>query len=350
MSFASQKFHNLFRRGETALHELSYIFWECTLRCNLNCAHCGSDCRADAITPDMPVDDFLRAIAPYATQKRRPLIVVTGGEPLMRGDIVECGEKFHKAGFRWSMVTNGMAYTEELHRRLRKTGFVTATLSLDGPREEHNRLRGNALSYDRALRALDIMVADTLFRHDVVTCVNPSNLDHLEEMYQTLLDHGCKSWRFFTIAPIGRAAEDPSLMLSGEQLRRLMAFIERIRAEKRLNARFSCEAWIGQHELTARHWHFFCRAGINIASVLVDGSISACPNIDRRFAQGSIYTDDFQDVWENRFGVMRERSWMRCGICKGCSHWRDCGGGAMHLRTPDSDTMRCLYRKMYPKG
>lgn len=350
MSFASQKFHNLFRAGETALHELSYLFWECTLRCNLNCGHCGSDCRKEAAVPDMPIEDFLRATKAYAHRPNPLMVVITGGEPLVRTDLAECGQRLREAGFRWGMVTNGMAYNEERHNQLIDAGMEVVTLSLDGTREQHNALRGNPLSYDRALRALDIMTRDPRLKHDVVTCVNPSNIDSLEEVYATLLEHGCRSWRFFTIAPIGRAAQDPSLMLSAEQMHRLVSFIERLRSEKRLHARFSCEAWLGRHERTARDWHFFCRAGINIASILADGSISACPNIDRRFTQGNIYTDDFEQVWENRFEVMRERKWMRNGICAKCRHWSDCRGGAMHLRTPEGPTMRCLYRIMYPKG
>jgi len=60
----SQFIFNQFRKNETHLHELNYLFWECTLRCNLRCLHCGSDCTADNNAEDMPFDDFLQAILP----------------------------------------------------------------------------------------------------------------------------------------------------------------------------------------------------------------------------------------------------------------------------------------------
>ena len=50
------------KKLENRLHELSYLFWECTLRCNLSCVHCGSDCRKDAVSRDMPLADFLRVL------------------------------------------------------------------------------------------------------------------------------------------------------------------------------------------------------------------------------------------------------------------------------------------------
>ena len=102
MSFVSQKFHNLFRRGETALHELSYIFWECTLRCNLNCAHCGSDCRADAITPDIEAMTggagtklgtggmaTKISAAKIATEAGVTMIIANGQDPAVLYDIMD---------------------------------------------------------------------------------------------------------------------------------------------------------------------------------------------------------------------------------------------------------------------
>ena len=90
--------------------------------------------------------------------------------------------------------------------------------------------------------------------------------------------------------------------------------------------KFSCEGFTAKYETEVRDGFFFCRAGINIASVLVDGSISACPNIDREFAQGNIYNDNFMDVWENRFDIMRNRKWMKTGICKNCKMFKWCRG------------------------
>ena len=126
-----------------------------------------------------------------------------------------------------------------------------------------------------------------------------------------------------------------------------MDFIVATRKEGKIDAKFSCEAYLGNYDRKVRDWHYFCRAGINIGSVLADGSISACPNIDRRFAQGNIYTDDFLDVWDNRFESFRNRNWMKCGQCAECKDFKNCMGGAMHLHTMDSgEIMECHWQKL----
>jgi radical SAM protein with 4Fe4S-binding SPASM domain len=96
-----------------------------------------------------------------------------------------------------------------------------------------------------------------------------------------------------------------------------------------------------------RDSYFFCRAGINIASVLIDGSISACPNINRNFVQGNIYVDNFPEVWDNRFEMMRNRSWTKTGTCLTCKDYKNCTGGAMHLWNEKKDTIiTCINKRL----
>jgi radical SAM protein with 4Fe4S-binding SPASM domain len=126
-----------------------------------------------------------------------------------------------------------------------------------------------------------------------------------------------------------------------------MDFIVATRKEGRIDCKFSCEAYVGTYERKVRDWFYFCRAGITIGSILIDGSISACPNIDRSYVQGNIYQDDFLDVWENRFLPFRDRAWMKQGLCADCKVYKNCLGGAMHLHTKDNgEIMVCHYNKI----
>lgn len=339
-----RRLFRIFRDNETRIHELSYLFWECTWRCNLACRHCGSDCKAGSSLPDMPLGDFLNSVKrlPENTQKNRIMVVITGGEPLLRDDLAECGRRLAGMGFRWGIVTNGMLYDEQMHKRLTAAGLSAVTVSLDGLEETHNWLRNNTDSFSKALQALKIISRTPGLTYDAVTCVHQRNISELESLKGLLLSEGILNWRIFTIAPIGRAADNAELQLSSPQLEQLFNFISRTRKEKRLNLTFSCEAYTGKYEEAVRDSYFFCRAGINIASVLIDGSISACPNINRAYSQGNVYNDDLSYVWENRFKCFREREWMRNGRCSNCKDFRQCLGGAMHLRTPEcGETLRC---------
>lgn len=335
-----------FRRNETAIHELNYLFWECTWRCNLSCRHCGSDCQASTVVPDMPLEDLLRALEPLQGKYKRntTVVAITGGEPLLRPDLADCGRALRKRGFRWGIVTNGMLYDEAMHQTLIQAGLGAITVSLDGLEDTHNWLRNNPLSFKKALNALRI-ISQSHLAYDVVTCVHQRNLSELPMLKELLLANGIKHWRLFTIAPIGRAAQNDELQLRGEQIKQMLQFIADTRKEGHIDLKFSCEAYTGDYEERVRDSYFFCRAGINIGSILIDGSISACPNINRSFAQGNIYHDDLMDVWENRFEKMRDRSWMKCGPCANCNDYKQCLGGAMHLRDANGKILHCLHRK-----
>jgi len=345
----SQFIFNQFKKNETHLHELSYLFWECTLRCNLHCRHCGSDCTADNTTPDLPFDDFLQAVLPLQQVYERNAITVaiTGGEPLLREDLPQCGRKLRENGFLWGIVTNGYDYTPEVHGKLLAAGMGSITVSLDGLEITHNWLRANDQSFARAVRALELICSAKQLNYDVVTCVNQKNIHELESLKDFLISRQVKAWRLFTISPIGRATHNEDLRLNPSQLKRLMDFIVQARTDDRIKVTFSCEAYLGSYELKVRDAYFFCRAGIQIASVLIDGSISACPNINRSFIQGNIYRDKFLDVWNERFEAMRDRRWTKTGICLNCDAYKNCNGGALHLWNEKKDAiMSCIYREL----
>ena len=348
--FFAKRLFAIFRKNETKLHVLNYLFWECTWRCNLRCQHCGSDCKSGSAFPDMPFEDFLSAIEPL--KERYPpnsiLVVIMGGEPLVRKDLAACGKKLRDNGFRWGIVTNGYSYDEAIHSQLVSAGMGSITVSLDGLEESHNRLRNNPRSFERAVKALELVVTCPRLNYDVVTCVHQKNLAELPALKEFLIAQKVKNWRIFTIAPIGRAAESPEMQLSDSQARQLMNFIADSRQnDTRINLYFSCESYVGDYERKVRDSYFFCRAGVNIGSVLIDGSISACPNIDRSFVQGNIYRDHFLEVWENRFDVMRNRAWCKSGVCGTCKDFVQCNGGAMHLWNENQDNiMSCLNKKI----
>lgn len=330
-------------------HRLRQLFWECTLRCNLNCRHCGSDCRSEATQKDMPLEDFLGVldqITPHVNP-HEVFVIISGGEPLMRSDLERCGRAIYERGFPWGMVTNGLAMTEKRYRALRAAGMHTATVSLDGLPTEHNYMRGHARSFEKATDAIRMMGSDKGFIFDVVTCVNRRNLSQLDEVKELLISLGVKAWRLFTIFPTGRAADDPELQLSNEDFCHLLDYIRKNRAEeKRIELSYGCEGFLGNYEGDVRKHFFSCNAGVSVGSVLVDGSISACTSIRADYIQGNIYQDNFWDVWQNRFEPYRNREWMRRDECADCSMWRYCEGNGMHLRESDGGLKLCHYNRL----
>ena len=364
------------RKNLQQLHPLQQLFWESTLRCNVHCLHCGSDCSSSEITPDMPAEDFLRVIDKSVTPHVDPhkvLIIISGGEPLMRKDLAEVGAALKQRGYPWGMVTNGLALTEKRFKELIAAGLRSMAISFDGLEFDHNWLRQHPLAFEGATRAIKLAAAynshlhstlnsqlSTLNSHlhstlnsqlstliwDVVTCVNQRTIHQLDEMQQYLWSIGVRNWRLITIDPMGRAAENPELLLTPDQHRQLLDYI-REKRKQGLHISYSCEGFMPDYEMEVRDHLFHCAAGVSIASILIDGSISACTSVRGKYYQGNIYKDDFWEVWENRFEPYRNRQWMKkLEPCNNCKLFRYCEGGGMHLRREDGALMLCHHNKL----
>ncbi|MCX6155710.1 MAG: TIGR04133 family radical SAM/SPASM protein [Candidatus Kapabacteria bacterium] len=336
--------HLQYKKNQTAAHQLSYLFWECTLRCNLNCLHCGSDCTSKDTEPDMPAADFFRAIDSIIQHidPNKIMVAITGGEPLMRQDLEYCGMELTNRGFPWGMVTNGFMLDEQRLNSLLYSGLRSITVSLDGLSQSHNWLRAKDGAFDRALNAIKLINSVPDLTSDVATCVHHQNINELEELYNVLIAAEVKYWRLFTIFPRGRAKENGLLMPDKELLEQLFEFIKSKKSNQKIVINYGCEGFLGYYEADARDYLFFCKAGINIGSILNDGSISSCPSLRADFIQGNIYKDDFIDVWNNRYQKMRDRSWTKTGICTDCKAYKWCCGNGLHLRTEgDENPMIC---------
>ena len=330
-------------------HPLRTLFWECTLRCNLNCRHCGSDCRAEATVPDMPLEDFLRVVDEQITPHVNPhkvMVVISGGEVLVRKDLERAGLELYRRGYPWGIVTNALALTPERFESLLRAGLHSISVSFDGFEEQHNYIRRNPHSYQRALDALRMIAADGTVAYDAVTCVTGALVPRLNEMKELLIANGIKHWRIFTIFPVGRAADDPTLRLTDEQFREVMEFIRRTRREGRIDLTYACEGFLGGYETEVRDSFYYCSAGVTTASIRVDGAISGCTSIRSNFDQGNIYRDNFWEVWSSRYEPFRDRSWARRDECADCRMFRYCQGGGMHLRDEEGRLLMCHYKRL----
>jgi len=341
-----------FKQNTTKIHELSYILWECTLKCNLNCLHCGSDCKTDSSIIDMPIDDFLKAIDSVSSHvnPNKTMIVFTGGEPLIRKDLEVCGINLYKRGFPWGLVSNGYLLTDSRLNSLLNAGLRSITISLDGLEDSHNWLRGNSNSFHHAIEAIKLLPQKLNLKYDVVTCVNQRNFSQLDQLKEMLIGIGIKEWRIFTIFPIGRAKEYSELQLLPMQFKQLFDFIKDTRTENRIKLSYGCEGFLGSYEVEVRDDFFFCRAGINIASILADGSITGCPNLRDNFIQGNIYRDDFSQIWENGFVKFRNRDWAKTDECATCKSFKYCQGNGMHLRDEKSGKLLFCHLKKIVDG
>lgn len=328
---------------------LQYLFWEATLRCNLSCRHCGSDClRQDSSAKDEidseSIKRELRSISDHYPTEDCTFAII-GGEPLVREDIVEVGAFAASLGYAWGITTNGMLLTGSMLGRLRRANLRTISVSLDGTERDHDSLRNHEGCHTIVTDAIRRLVDDPFYdKFDVICCVNSLNIDHLDGFMDELLELGVPAVRFTPVFSRGRAGRNERLMLRKPDYRKLLGFIARQRAcQDSIRVTLSEEGYWGpQWECVVRDELHYCASGILIGTILHDGRVTGCPSVSRAFIEGDIGEDSFVDIWRNGFSRYREdRAKTFAHQCAGCDHWVLCEGGGFHLLDQEPGRSAC---------
>ena len=328
--------------------QLRQLFFELTLRCNERCFHCGSRCAADM--PDgLPAEKYKEIL----DEVRRNFdiskvqLCITGGEPLLRKDFFDILGYAHRIGYHWGMTSNATLITKEVARKLREAGMGTISVSIDGLEETHDRLRGMKGGWHRAMEGIQNLIDEHYFRAIQVTTVfNHENLSELDALYDIFKEMDIDSWRVIGLEPIGRALEHPELMLTEEDQKKLFSCIYTER-EGGMPVQYGCSHFLGlDYERDVRPWYFLCNAGIYTASIMANGDVGACLDIERspKTVQGNIYEDSFTNIWNNRFEMFRKPLSESCPGCRDCKWERYCAGGAHHSYDYDANVQRICFK------
>jgi radical SAM protein with 4Fe4S-binding SPASM domain len=335
--------------------DLTYLFWECTLKCNLRCTHCGSACEPTSPLRELTTDEMLGVLQTIAEDfdTTRMAVAITGGEPLMRADLFQIMAQMQKLGMLTGIVTNATLMTPDKAARLLEVGMRTTSISLDGPEEVHDKVRGEG-TFRKTVNGIGVARRAGIPLVEAITCVRPANVDRLEETERVVRNSGASNWRLITIDRMGRVAGEanPEFWLDAAQANRLLDFIERRRIEQEkqkndpFDIRFSCGGFLGvRREHAVRPGDGQCFAGLCVASILADGQVSACPSLPRSWSQGSVLEDRLSTIWRTRFLDFRDLSWRKTGICEKCTWWSMCLGGGLHERLAQPDCFCWMQRQ-----
>lgn len=309
---------------------LRWLFLEITDRCNLRCKHCGSNCSIDGSC--LTIDDITSALQSVSHDK--PMICLTGGEPMLHPAFFEIADCVSSMGFSWGMTTNATLIDDAAARKLKQAGLSTVSVSLDGMEHSHDSFRRQKGAWHRAIRGLQAL-QNAGYEPQVTTVLHRENFHELEPLYAFLCEMGITSWRPINIEPIGRACESSNLLLKPDQFVHLISFIQDKRFDPncKMEVTFGCSHYLGvRYERMVRDHYFLCGAGILTASIRSNGDICACLDIANKpeLVQGNIRSDDFMDVWLHRFEIFRLDRTADCSQCIECPDRNLCGGDSAH--------------------
>ncbi len=322
--------------------QLKFLFFELTNACNLACLHCGSSC-SPAKGTFLPKELVERTLASVQSQLReRPYVFLTGGEPLLHPDFFPIAEHIHAQGLFWGITTNGMLIDGAAARKLNACGMTSVAFSLDGTRETHNALRRDPHAFDACLRGISNVVKYCGKAVTMVTSViHRGNIGELNAIHDLVRSLGVDSWRIINVDPIGRAKKG-DMLLGAEEMRYLLEYIRGRRYDpaETLDVTYGCSHYLTEDfENETRDAYFLCNSGVYAGSVLCNGDIYSCLDIERRpeLVQGNVSRDDFADVWKNKFKQFRTD---RSGLSRQCMRCPDrafCAGDSAHTWNYDEN-------------
>ena len=186
------------------------VFWNLTDRCNLSCTHCYSKSGPGRTTEgELTTAEALSVIDDLADMGV-PLILFTGGEPLMREDIWELARHARNRGLKMALSTNGTLITPDIARRIRDCGIEYAGISLDGARAEtHDRFRNSPGAFEQTIAAF-AACKEAGLRCGVRVTLTKENCRELEALVDLALSLGASRFCLYWLVPTGRGSDSYS--------------------------------------------------------------------------------------------------------------------------------------------
>jgi radical SAM protein with 4Fe4S-binding SPASM domain len=314
-----------------------YAVWEVTLRCDLACRHCAS--RAGRGRPDeLTTAEALDLVAQMADLGVKEVTLI-GGEAYLREDWTEIIRAAKAAGMIVSVTTGGRALGPERARAARDAGLDSASVSVDGLPATHDALRALHGSFDAAMNALAAL-RDAGVRTSANTQLGRASLHEMPELFDRLVAAGIRAWQVQLTVPMGRAADEPDLVLEPYQMIELMPMLARLFERAReAGVRIwpgNNVGYFGPHETVLRgglpRGHATgCGAGRTTLGIEANGDVKGCPSLPTaEYVGGNVREHLLREIWERsaplRFTRDRgvDELW---GYCAGCYYAEVCLGG-----------------------
>ncbi len=319
--------------------ELRLVAWELTRSCNLNCVHC----RASADKGPYPGElstEKCKQILEEISEVGSPIIILTGGEPLLRKDIFELSSWGDKKGLRMVMATNGTLLTKNIVTRMIESGIKRVSISLDGPDEAlHDAFRKVPGAFRGALEGIALLKEAGL-PFQINTTVTKHNSQYIGEILDLAVKLGAEAHHLFLLVPTGRAKDLADQEIEAQEYESLLHWFYEMRGKVSIHLKATCaphyyrvlrqEARARGEKVTFETYGLDavtrgCLGGTSFCFISYDGIVQPCGYLELNC--GDLKVSSFREVWENSdiFKQLRDFSSYK-GKCGRCEYIRVCGG------------------------
>jgi radical SAM protein with 4Fe4S-binding SPASM domain len=312
----------------TQTHVPRLISWNMTFRCNLRCPHCYIDASESEGKGELDTADGKRLIDQIAAVSK-PILILSGGEPLLRTDVFELARYATEKGLIVAMGTNGTLITDPIAMELKSCGVKAVAVSIDSciP-EHHDAFRGVNGSWRRALEGIETCVEKGI-TVQVNTTVTQQNYDEIDAIMALAEEHGARAFHLFFLVPTGRGKNIEDI--SADRYERMIeGVLDKVAdANYNLDVRPVCAPQFmriaAQKGLDLERWSRGCIAGLTYCRIYPTGEVTPCPYLPIKV--GNIRETPFKDIWFDSPILKALRNFNNLkGKCGACDYQDICGG------------------------
>jgi len=319
--------------------ECRLIAWEVTRSCNLACKHCRAEAHTEPY-PDELTTAEAKALIDTFPRVGNPIVIFTGGEPLLRHDIFELAAYARDKGLRPVMAPNGTLITPEVAQRMKAAGVERCSISIDGPdAASHDAFRGVPGAFAASLRGIGYLT-DAGIPFQINTTVTRGNLGNFKDIFHLAERLGAVAWHIFLLVPTGRGAQLGAEVISAAEYEQVLNWFYDFRKETKMQLKATC----------APHYHRIlrqrareegvgvtfenfgldavsrgCLGGVGFCFISHTGRVQPCGYLE--LDCGNVRETPFPEIWarSERFLELRDPG-QYTGKCGVCEYHKQCGG------------------------
>jgi heme b synthase len=340
---------------------LRMIAWEVTRSCNLNCIHCRASAEKGPYPDELTTEEAFRLIEEVVSFSR-PVVILTGGEPLLRPDIFDLARYGTQKGLRMVMAPNGTLLDGDKAARLKDSGIQRVSISLDGAAaESHDRFRQVDGAFAGALRGIQFLKEAGL-EFQINTTVTQKNFRELPQIQDLAVKLGAVAHHIFLLVPTGRGKEMKGEAIEGEEYEKVLHWFYDQRGKTPLQLKATCAPHYYRilrqrareegkkvtpqtHGLDAMTRG--CLGGIGFLFISHVGDVQPCGYLEA--LSGNVRRQRLKEIWESSPVFLRLRDFSAYrGRCGRCEYKRVCGGCRARAFERSGDFMAeeplCIYQ------
>ena len=317
-------------------YRLFSCLWELTLRCNLNCMHCGS-VAGSSRQNELTLSECLK-IADEIIELECKELTFIGGEIFLYKEWEKIANHLSTHGIIVNLMSNGYNIRQKQIDEIKYANLSNVGISLDGTEAIHNKIRNNSRSFSEIKKTFELL-NEAGIPIGVVTSLMEVNYPELEDIYQFLVGNRVNLWQLQLVNPMGNMATKKELIINPNHIPPLINFIREKNKDRYMlvvaadNVGYfykNSETYIRGTRSPVCYWGG-CMAGINTLFIDSVGNVKGCGALyDEKFIEGNLRENSLKEIWINKETFRYNRQFstdLLRGICKDCDMGSICKGG-----------------------